>query len=143
MKKFFFDQKSSKNLYFWPFLGQKMLKTKIFGRKNFFGRNRFRMVQNVFKNENLDFEKNSILTRHSHFFQKMGPQVKKMAKTKIFGRFFLVGIDSEWSKTCFKTKISISKNFPIMTFHRGHSRFSKIGSHSSNHPLEPKELTRL
>ena len=36
LEKLFFDQKSSKNLYFWPFLVEKMLKTKILGRKFFF-----------------------------------------------------------------------------------------------------------
>ena len=49
-----------------------MAKTNIFGR--FFGRNRFRMVQNVFENENLDFKKNPVVTWHSHFFEKIGSQ---------------------------------------------------------------------
>ena len=37
---------------------------------------------------------------------------------KFFEKFFLVGIDLEWSKTCFKTKISILKFFPIEIFFR-------------------------
>ena len=43
----------------------------------------------------------------------MGQKWHKMTKkSKNFRKFFLVGIDLEWSKTCFKTKLSILKNFP-------------------------------
>ena len=42
----------------------------------------------------------------------------KIAKTKNFGQkiYFLIGNDSEWSKTYFKIKISISKNFSYYVF---------------------------
>ena len=46
---------------------------------------------------------------------------------KIFEKNFLVGINLEWSKTYFKTKISILKIFSHWNFFLGHSRFSKIG----------------
>ena len=39
-------------------------------------------------------------------------------KSKIFRKNFLVGIDLEWSKTYFKTQISILKIFPVGNFFR-------------------------
>ena len=46
----------------------------------------------------------------------------KMAKIRDFlkdswSKIFLIGIDSEWSETYFKTKISISKKISILTCH--------------------------
>ena len=69
---------------------EKMAKTKIFGWKNIFGRNGFRMVQNVFLNENLDFEKISHYELTA-IFSKMESQVEEMAKINIFGRKFFFG----------------------------------------------------
>ena len=42
------------------------------------------------------------------FFRKISDQ-----KIENFRKIFLVGIDLEWSKTCFKTKISILKIFSV------------------------------
>ena len=48
----------------------------------------------------------------SRFFEKLGHRSKKWQRQKfLVEKIFLVGIDSEWSKTYFKTKISISKIF--------------------------------
>ena len=49
----------------------------------------------------------------------------KMTKKSKKNENFFVGIDLEWSKTCFKPKISILKIFPVEIFFLGHSRFSK------------------
>ena len=84
-------------------------------------------------------------SRDKAIFQNLGIIGRKIDK-KIFSRKFLIGNDSEWPKTYFKMKILISKKSPIMTFLWGRCRFlvfSKNGSHSSNHPLAPKDLTRL
>ena len=48
---------------------------------------------------------------------------KNDQKIENFSKFFLVGIDLEWSKTCFKTKISISKIFSLWKFFFKDSRF--------------------
>ena len=84
-EKMFFDQKPSRNLNFWPFLIEKMADKKIWS-KNFFSRNRFRIVQNVFLNKNLDYEKNFPLWLDMAIFSKNGVTCRKMAKTKIFGQ---------------------------------------------------------
>ena len=55
---------------------------------------------------------------HSRFFEKLVTKISKKFRKK-----FLVGIDLEWFKTCFKTKISILKIFSHWFFFQGHSCF--------------------
>ena len=57
----------------------------------------------------------------------MGSQVEKKAKAIIFGPIFLIEIDSEWSKTYFKTKISISKK----NYYDWTAIFSKNGNYKN------------
>ena len=90
---------------------------KIFEKfsKKFFGLNRFRMVQNVFKNENVDFENFfplKIFFRDIAVFSKYWWPKNR----KFFEKIFLVGIDLEWFKTYFKTTISILKIFSHWKF---------------------------
>ena len=60
--------------------------------------------------------------------------------SKIF--FWLESIQNG-PKRISKRKSRFLTFFPVMIVLCGHSRFSKNGSHNSNHPLEPKDLTRL
>ena len=121
-------------------IGRKMAKTKNFGRQKFligidseWSKMNFRMKIWISK----FFPIMTFLRGHSHFSKDWGSYVEKMAETKNFGRkYFLVGIDLEWSKTHFKMKISISKKYSNYDFSLGSAVFSKNGSHSSNHVLE-------
>ena len=53
--------------------------------------------------------------------------VEKWQRQKFLDEVFLIGIDSEWSKTYFEVKISISKKNNIMTFLWGQPFFEKWG----------------
>ena len=126
IQKFFW-----KKIFFRPKIFKKPLFLAIFGRKN--GKDKNFWSKKIFWSESIQNGPKRILKRksrfrkifpimtwHCHFFKKWGLKSKKMAKTKIFGRkFFLVGIDSEWSKTYFKMKISISKIFSHYNFFLG------------------------
>ena len=77
--------------------------------------------KNVFRNENFD-SKNFL---HYEFslgdiavFIKMGVIGQKCQR-----QFFLMGIDSESSKSYFEIKVSSLKNFLLMTFLWGRSHF--------------------
>ena len=48
--------------------------------------------------------------------QSLGPKMAKNDKNRKFFAIFLVAIDLEWSKTCFKTKVSSLKIFAIEIF---------------------------
>ena len=79
-------------------------KSKNFGQKIFFGRNRFWMFRNVFYTKNLEIE---------NFFWDLvifGRNTKKWQSLKFLVDFF-VWIDSECFKTYFKTKLSKLKIF--------------------------------
>ena len=57
--------------------------------------------------------------------------VENMAKTKILVEKKLIKIDSEWYKTYFKMKISISKLLPLGRFSGDIANFSKNWGHRS------------
>ena len=87
--------------FFLPTKLQKQTKSTIFDR------NRFRMVQNVIENENID-SKNLLLP----FEFSLGLccyQIMNRTGQKMGIHEFLIGIDSEWLKKYLKTKILISK----------------------------------
>ena len=86
-----------------------------------------------------------LLSGNITIFQEMGVISRKKWQTKVFGRnlFWSVSVPNI-SKRILKSKFRFLKFFPIMTFFWGHSRFFlKNGRHSSNHPLVPKDLTRI
>ena len=147
--KKFEKKKSTKNLQktsiFGPFLVQKMAKTKflvelfLIGIDSRWFKTYLDMKISISKLFPLLLSSGDLA-----IFRKIGVIGRKNGKHKNFrSNFFLIGNDSEWSKTYFKMKIPILKKTYIMTFLWGHSRFLKNGSHCSNDPLEPKDLTRL
>ena len=87
-KKYFFDQKNSKNLYFWPFLVEKMAKKKIFGRKFFFWSE---SIQNgpkrILKRKSRFRKFFSIVNCLSHF-STCDPIFRKMAMSSHNGKKF-------------------------------------------------------
>ena len=68
----------------------------------------------------------------------MGSQVEKMAKPKIFGRNFFVGIDSERSKTYFKMNISNLKSHYSPYSIRHYHHITKKGLNQRLASLEPE-----
>ena len=126
MQKFF-----SKKIFFRPKIFKKPLFLAIFGRKN--GKDKNFWSKIFFWSESIQNGPKRILKRKSrfrkffpivtclsHFFEKLGHRSKKWQRQKfLVEKFFLVGIDSEWSKTYFKTKISISKIFSHYDFSLG------------------------
>ena len=129
-KKFFFDPKFSKNLYFWPFLVKNSI--NLVSLQSSIGVGMRAIAQN---------DRNTILLKWVKKNFKISPP--KKSKIRFFGpkngqkwpknrknfrNFFLVKIDLEWSKTCFKTKISILKIFSRWKFFfRDIAIFSKNG----------------
>ena len=90
LKKIFSDQKSSKNLDFWPFLVEKMEKTKIFGRNFFFGS---KSIQNglnrILKRKSQFRKKILIMSWHSHFFEKWGSWAEILSKSGDLSTYML------------------------------------------------------
>ena len=89
-------------------------------------------MYNGFKIHRINFKILAIYIFWKKYFEQkfsknlyIWPFLARKWPRKIFW-FFLVGIGSEWSKTYFKTKNSISNFFPIMTWH---SHFFKKWGH--------------
>ena len=123
-----------------------MSKTKNFGRNFLIG-----IDPEWFKTY---FEmKISISKKFSHydnlrgtlpFFLKMGIIYRKNGNNKNFwSKFSFDRNRCSMVQTYFKTKISISKIVSHYDSSLGTYLFSKNGCHSSNHPLESKDPTRL
>ena len=68
---------------------------------------------NVFLCENLYFENFFPLWLAIAIYSRNGVTCRKNSKDKRFLSKMFFGIDSEWSKTSFKTKISILKKLPL------------------------------
>ena len=127
MKNTFFDffvSKNPKNLYFWPFWrklvriaahGVVVRPREAYNSSKWQQYNPFEVGENFIQIFCTKKFKKSIFWAQK--WQKMSQKIEKFLK------FFLVGIDLEWFKTCFKTKISILKIFPVENFFLGHSRF--------------------
>ena len=107
-----------------------MAKTKIF-LEIYFGRNRFRMVQNVFQKENLDFEKKFPLWLDIAIFSKNGVTSRNNDKNK---KFFVEKKIFFWSesiqngpKRILKRKSRFRKIFPLWLFSLDLAVFRKVG----------------
>ena len=104
-----------------------MTKSKNFGRKKFFGRNRFRMFQNVFQTGNLEIENFypcNFYPGTLSFSAKMAKLVKKWLSQKIlFEKFFWSESIQNALKRSLKQKSQNGKFFPSKIFLLGLIRF--------------------
>ena len=111
-KKYFLTKNLQKTSIFGHFWS-KNVKDKNFWSKKFFWSESIKNgPKRILKRKSRFRKFFLIVTCLSHFFEKLGHKSKKWLRQKfLVEKIFLVGIESEWSKTYFKTKISISKIF--------------------------------